>query len=185
MTDRSLVILDEVGRGTSTYDGLSIAWAVTEYILQGVKARPRTLFATHFHELTQLRGVYPRLINLKISIREWEGGIIFLRKIVAGTSDKSFGIHAARIAGVPPLVLKRAEEILQSLELRRDLLRQGVDVAGAGDQMGLFGGGHASPPGNSAAAPDPIRESIAGFDLDRSTPLEALQFLKTLKDRLG
>lgn len=180
MSDRSLVLLDEIGRGTSTFDGLSIAWAVTEYILQGVKARPRTLFATHFHELTQLRSVYPRLINLKITIREWEGGIIFLRKIIPGTSDKSFGIHAAKIAGLPALVLKRAEEILQSLELRRDLLRQGVEIEPIGDQMALFGGSAKEVRADGAV--DRLREAIAAFDVDRSTPIDALTFLKKLKD---
>ena len=183
MTDRSLVILDEIGRGTSTYDGLSIAWAVTEYLLQGVKARPRTLFATHFHELTQLRSVYPRLVNLKITIREWESGIIFLRKIVPGTSDRSYGIHAARIAGLPASVLKRADEILESLELRRDLLRQGVELGASSDQISLFGApAVASPPGSDAPAKDdPVQEALRGFDVNESTPLDALQLIQRLK----
>jgi DNA mismatch repair protein MutS len=180
MTDRSLVILDEIGRGTSTYDGLSIAWAVTEYLLQGVAARPRALFATHFHELTQLRSTYPRLINLKITIREWEGGIIFLRKIVPGTSERSFGIHAARIAGLPAPVLKRAEEILQSLELRRNLLSQGVDISVSGDQLGLFSPGRAPEPDT----PDPVREALTDFDLDHSTPFEAMQLVRRLRETL-
>lgn len=176
VTDRSLVILDEVGRGTSTYDGLAIAWAVTEYLLQGAVARPRTLFATHFHELTQLKSTYPRLVNLKIAIREWEGGIVFLRKIVAGTSDRSFGIHAAKIAGLPVAVIKRAEEILQSLELRRDLVSKGLDIEPR-DQMSLF------TPG-AAPADDELRAALKEFDPDRSTPLQALQFLQSLKERL-
>jgi DNA mismatch repair protein MutS len=176
MTDRSLVILDEVGRGTSTYDGLAIAWAVTEYLLQGIVARPRTLFATHFHELTQLRSTYPRLVNLKISIREWEGGIVFLRKIVAGTSDRSFGIHAAKIAGLPAAVIHRAEEILQSLELRRDLVSKGLDVEPR-DQMSLF-----APA--VAPADEALRAALREFDPDRSTPLQALQFLQDLKARI-
>ncbi len=183
MTDRSLVLLDEVGRGTSTYDGLSIAWAVTEYILQGVRARPKTLFATHFHELTQLAGAYPRLINLKITIKEWEGGVIFLRKVVAGTSDRSYGIHAAKVAGLPPLVLRRAEEILKSLELRRDLLRQGVafdhpDVR----QISLF-----EPPSRVSGIDDPlgsIKKSLEDFDVDASTPLDALRLIRALQEKL-
>jgi DNA mismatch repair protein MutS len=178
MTDRSLVILDEVGRGTSTYDGLAIAWAVTEYLLQGVVARPRTLFATHFHELTQLKSTYPRLVNLKIAIREWEGGIVFLRKIVPGTSDRSFGIHAAKVAGLPALVIKRAEEILQSLELRRDLVSKGLEPADRRDQMNLFASNMA------AGADDELRTALREFDLDRSTPIAALQFLQDLKNRL-
>lgn len=188
MTNKSLVILDEIGRGTSTYDGLSIAWAVTEYLLQGVKASPRTLFATHFHELTQLKHAYPRLFNLKITIKEWEGGIIFLRKIAPGTSDKSYGIHAARIAGLPPVVLKRAEEILHSLELRRDLLRQGVDLKEhSSQQYGLFSArkppvNHGTPHENSAV--DKWKHEIERLDLDDTTPLEALQLLKKLKESL-
>ena len=175
MTDRSLVILDEVGRGTSTYDGLAIAWSVTEFLLQGSVARPRTLFATHFHELTQLKSSYPRLVNLKIAIREWEGGIVFLRKIVPGTSDRSFGIHAAKIAGLPPAVIRRAEEILQSLELRRDLVSKGLDIEPR-DQMSLF---NAATP-----ADDEVRTALREFDPDRSTPIQALQFLQDLKNRL-
>ncbi len=178
MTDRSLVILDEVGRGTSTYDGLAIAWAVSEYLLQGVVARPRTLFATHFHELTQLKSTYPRLVNLKIAIREWEGGIVFLRKIVPGTSDRSFGIHAAKVAGLPALVIKRAEEILQSLELRRDLVSRGLDPVER-DQMSLF-----TPGSRSDAADDELRATLREFDPERSTPIQALQFLQDLKLRL-
>jgi DNA mismatch repair protein MutS len=190
MTDRSLVLLDEIGRGTSTYDGLSIAWAVTEYLLQGVKAKPRTLFATHFHELTQLRNQYPRLVNLKITIKEWEAGIIFLRKIVPGTSDKSFGIHAAKVAGLPPLVLKRAGEILESLELRRNLLNQGFDVGKNTDQYHLFGTAaddQTGDPEDRAETPKLTQadiEAIRDFDVDNSTPLEALQLVERLKDIL-
>ncbi len=179
MTNRSLVILDEIGRGTSTYDGLSIAWAVTEHLLQGGVARPRTLFATHFHELTQLRSSYPRLVNLKIAIREWEGGIVFLRKIVPGTSDRSFGIHAARVAGLPPAVIRRAEEILESLELRRDLVAKGFDLGESRDQMNLF----APPAPGEGSDPDDVRRRIDAFDVDNSTPLDALKFLRDLKDR--
>lgn len=192
MTSRSLVILDEIGRGTSTYDGLSIAWAVTEYVLEGIKARPRTLFATHFHELTQLQSVYPRLVNLKITIREWESGIIFLRKIVPGTSDRSFGIHAAKVAGLPPLVLKRAGEILESLELRRNLLSKGLDLRDMKNQYSLFAAGTpdsarsaVSKDGSPTERPalEPLREALAAFDPDNSTPLEALKFVKELKER--
>jgi DNA mismatch repair protein MutS len=188
MTNKSLVILDEIGRGTSTYDGLSIAWAVTEYLLQGVKANPRTLFATHFHELTQLKHAYPRLFNLKITIKEWEGGIIFLRKIAAGTSDKSYGIHAARIAGLPPVVLKRADEILHSLELRRDLLRKGVDLKDRSpDQYGLFTSLESSSGKDNPAEASEVDSWISDvekLDLDTTTPLEALQLLKKLKESL-
>ncbi len=188
MTDRSLVIFDEIGRGTSTYDGLSIAWAVTEYLLQGIKARARTLFATHFHELTQLKSAYPRLVNLKITIKEWEGGIIFLRKIAPGISEKSYGIHAARIAGLPPLVLKRAEEILESLELRRSLLSQGVDLADmTSEQYSLFKRHSTDQKRDSAASrkgTDEILNELARFDIDNSTPLDALRLIQSLKKKL-
>ncbi|MDH4337166.1 MAG: DNA mismatch repair protein MutS [Candidatus Krumholzibacteria bacterium] len=178
VTNHSLVILDEIGRGTSTYDGLSIAWAVTEHLLQGGVARPRTLFATHFHELTQLRSSYPRLVNLKIAIREWEGGIVFLRKIVPGTSDRSFGIHAARVAGLPPSVIRRAEEILESLELRRNLVAKGFDLAESRDQMSLF-----TPPAAGPGDGSELHDRIDAFDVDNSTPLDALQFIRDLKNR--
>lgn len=185
MTDRSLLILDEIGRGTSTYDGLAIAWAVAEYLLEGVVARPRTLFATHFHELTQLKSSYPRLVNLKIAIKEWEGGIVFLRKIVAGTSDKSFGIHAAKVAGLPAAVIKRAQEILESLELRRNLLARGldpVDRKDARDPMSLFDPATAAPSA-STSRDDEVSRAIGAFDVDRSTPLDALNLIRQLKDR--
>lgn len=189
MTDRSLVLLDEIGRGTSTFDGLSIAWAVTEYILQGANARPKALFATHFHELTQLKENYPRLLNLKITIREWEGGIIFLRKIVPGTSERSYGIHAARVAGLPPQILKRAEEILQSLELRRDLLHKGVDLARRDlPQMDMFSQAIMNKDDTSHASTNTlsiIKKMLDSYDIDSSTPLEALQFIKELKTRLS
>jgi DNA mismatch repair protein MutS len=186
MTDRSLVLLDEVGRGTSTYDGLSIAWAVSEYLLQGVRARPKTLFATHFHELTQLRSAYPRLVNLKITIREWEGGVVFLRKVVAGTSERSYGIHAARVAGLPALVLRRAEEIHKTLELRRNLLHQGVPLEETRNgQFSLF---QRPQDESSAASSDKrvtdVKGMIDKFDVNSSTPLEALGFLKAIKDRM-
>ncbi|MDH3197781.1 MAG: DNA mismatch repair protein MutS [Candidatus Krumholzibacteria bacterium] len=186
MTDRSLVLLDEIGRGTSTYDGLSIAWAVTEYLLEGERARPRTLFATHFHELTQLRSSYPRLLNLKITIREWEGGIVFLRKIVPGTSDRSFGLHAARVAGVPETVLKRAAEVLESLELRRELIAGGLDAGGRRVQFDLFGAG--PPPATREAGDEAARaavEALSAFDLERATPMAAFDLVRRLKERLS
>jgi DNA mismatch repair protein MutS len=178
MTERSLLILDEIGRGTSTYDGLAIAWAVAEHLLEGVVARPRTLFATHFHELTQLKSAYPRLVNLKISIREWAGGIVFLRKIVAGTSDRSFGIHAAKVAGVPAPVIKRAEEILASLELQRELVARTLDPRDERAQTSLFAAPAAPADRNGGA----LRRALDDLDIDTTTPLEALQFLKRLKE---
>jgi DNA mismatch repair protein MutS len=113
-TQRSLLILDEVGRGTSTFDGVSIAWAVTEYICRHLKSR--TLFATHYHELTELALMFPNVRNYNIAVKEWNEEIIFLRKIVEGGTDKSYGIHVARLAGIPREVVERAKVILGNLE---------------------------------------------------------------------
>ena len=113
-TDRSLVVLDEVGRGTSTFDGLSLAWSIVEHLHNQVGAR--TLFATHYHELTELAGRLPRLANFNVAVREWNDQIVFLHKIVEGGADKSYGIHVARLAGVPGPVIERAKAILRNLE---------------------------------------------------------------------
>jgi len=122
-------------------------------------------------------------VNLKITIKEWEGGVVFLRKVVPGTSDRSYGIHAARVAGLPALVLRRAEDILKSLELRRDLLRQGVRLdEPPGGQFSLFRAPDPEPRGETVT--DRIRDLIDGFDVDASTPLEALQLVKRVQDEL-
>src|ERR1041384_4781980 len=113
-TPRSLVILDEIGRGTSTFDGLSLAWSIVEHLHNQVGAK--TLFATHYHELTELAARLPRVRNFNVAVREWNDQIIFLRKIVEGGTDKSYGIQVARLAGVPKPVLERAKEILRNLE---------------------------------------------------------------------
>jgi len=113
-SERSLVILDEIGRGTSTFDGLSIAWSVAEFLHDTVKSR--TLFATHYHELTKLAGERKGVANFNVAVREWNEQIIFLRKIIPGGADKSYGIHVARLAGVPKVILDRAKDILSHLE---------------------------------------------------------------------
>src|SRR5207244_1876363 len=113
-TPRSLVILDELGRGTSTYDGVSLAWAITEYLHSQVGCR--ALFATHYHELAQLAGTLPGLRNYNVQVREWQDDVVFLHKIAAGSADKSYGIHVARLAGIPTEVLDRANEVLADLE---------------------------------------------------------------------
>ena len=115
-TRRSLVILDEIGRGTSTFDGLSIAWAVGEYLHDTPGLCPRTLFATHYHELTDLALTKPRVANAHFEAREWEEDVVFLHQIAPGSADKSYGIHVARLAGVPGEVLERAQEVLAVLE---------------------------------------------------------------------
>jgi DNA mismatch repair protein MutS len=115
-TDRSLVVLDEIGRGTSTYDGISIAWAVAEHLHGGATAGPRTLFATHYHELTKLATSCPRLRNWSVAVKEWQDEIVFVRRVVPGAADRSYGIQVARLAGMPPAVVQRAREILGGLE---------------------------------------------------------------------
>jgi DNA mismatch repair protein MutS len=174
-TSRSLVVLDEIGRGTATFDGLSIAWAVAEHLATNSRARPKTLFATHYHELTDLADATPGVVNFHVAAREWKDDIIFLRKIVAGRSDRSYGIQVARLAGLPRSVIDRAREILAALE-RDELTRGGrPSVSGTPNepqrQLGLF---HAPPD-------DRLREKIAAVDVDRLTPLEALTLLAELK----
>ena len=178
-TSRSLVVLDEIGRGTATFDGLSLAWAVAECLATSPKARPKTLFATHYHELTDLADATPGVVNFHVSAREWKDDIIFLRKIVPGRSDRSYGIQVARLAGIPAAVIDRAREILSGLE-RDELTRGGrPSVSGTPSepqrQLGLF-----QPP-----APDTrLRDRIAAIDLDRITPLDALALLADLKKGL-
>jgi len=115
-TTRSLVVLDEIGRGTSTYDGISIAWAVAEHLHGAGDAGPRTLFATHYHELTRLAGRLARLRNWSVAVKEWNDEIVFVRRVVPGAADRSYGIQVARLAGMPPAVVSRAREILSGLE---------------------------------------------------------------------
>jgi DNA mismatch repair protein MutS len=175
-TARSLVVLDEIGRGTATFDGLSIAWAVAEYLATNAVARPKTLFATHYHELTDLADATPGVVNFHVSAREWKDDIVFLRKIVPGRSDRSYGIQVARLAGLPPAVIDRAREILGALE--RDELARGGRPSVSGTptdpqrQLGLF---------QTRTADDRLRERLAALDLDRTTPLDALALLADLK----
>ena len=176
-TSRSLVVLDEIGRGTATFDGLSIAWAVAEHLATHPRVRPKTLFATHYHELTDLADATPGVVNYHVSAREWKDDIIFLRKIVPGRSDRSYGIQVARLAGLPAAVIERAREILSALE--RDELARGGRPSVSGtpsepqQQLGLF-----TP---AAAAPDGFRERLAALDVDRMTPIDALTLLASLK----
>src|SRR5580765_6094827 len=179
-TARSLVVLDEIGRGTATFDGLSIAWAVAEHLATNARARPKTLFATHYHELTDLADATPGVVNFHVAVREWKDDIVFLRKIVAGRSDRSYGIQVARLAGLPMSVIERAREILQALE--HDELARGGRPSVSGTrtdpqkQLGLF-----QPP---AEKDDKVRERLSQVDVDRLTPLEALQLLAELKKDL-
>ncbi len=176
-TSRSLVVLDEIGRGTATFDGLSIAWAVAEFLATNPRMRPKTLFATHYHELTDLADATPGVVNFHVAAREWKDDIIFLRKIVPGRSDRSYGIQVARLAGLPATVIARAREILGALE-RDELTRGGrPSVSGTASdpqrQLGLFQ--------SAVPADDGLRKKLAALDLDHMTPMEALTVLAELK----
>jgi DNA mismatch repair protein MutS len=174
-TARSLVILDEVGRGTSTCDGLSLAWAICEYI--ALHVRCRTLFATHYHELTELEELLDGTTNLNVKVREWADEVIFLHKIERGGTDQSYGVHVARLAGVPAEVIERAKTILPQLQAH---IAQGLDMPelaqrarDAAAQMKLF-----------ASAPERIASEIKHADLDNMTPIQALELLRNLKEEL-
>jgi DNA mismatch repair protein MutS len=195
-TDRSLIILDEIGRGTSTFDGISIAWAVAEYI--HTKIRARTLFATHYHELTELALTMDRVKNYTVAIKEWNDQIIFLRRVVEGGADKSYGIQVARLAGLPEAVIQRAREVLANLE-QAEFNDQGEPVAASklGHGEGARGGGgekNAKP--GKAANVEPqlglftseaglIFKEISDLDLDAMTPLDAMNTLHDLKKKVS
>ncbi len=169
-TPRSLILLDEVGRGTSTFDGLSIAWAVTEYIHNHSPVAAKTMFATHYHELTELAKFLPRVKNYNVAVKEWGDEIIFLRKIVPGGCDDSYGIQVARLGGIPQQVLKRSKEILAALE-NGELHSQNTPPAKPTSyQLSIF-----SPEDH------PVVEELKKLDLDKFTPIEALNKLSELK----
>lgn len=183
LSDRSLVILDEIGRGTSTYDGISIAWSIAEY-LHDSPHKPKTLFATHYHELNELENRLARVQNFHITNKESGNKIIFLRKLAAGGSTHSFGIHVARMAGMPPELIQRAHELLSSLEKQRD--NQGIQAQSMAEQM------PASTPkiqlnifdAHTATFED-IRNTLNQVDINRLTPVEALLKLEEIKNKLG
>ncbi len=185
-TPRSLILLDEIGRGTSTFDGLSIAWAVAEHLHDDERARAKTLFATHYHELTELALTLPRIRNYHVAVDERGGQVVFLRRIVPGPSDRSYGIHVAQLAGLPPAVIGRAREILFNLEKAeldeagspRLAYAQGRSRAADKRQMWLFGEDRRS------AALEEVAEALTGLDTGAVTPLEALNLLNRLVERL-
>ncbi len=169
-TDRSLVILDEIGRGTSTYDGISIAWAVAEYLLTTEGKKAKTLFATHYCELIGLEEKIPGAVNYNIAVHESEKGIVFLRKIKKGGTDKSYGIHVAKLAGLPPSVLKKAEAMLRSLEKNAPK----KSYLPKEEQLSLF-----TPPKEN-----PVLSELRDLDINQLTPMDALQKLFDLKKRI-
>ncbi len=185
---RSLVILDEIGRGTSTYDGLSLAWAMVENLARKKEQGVRTLFATHYHELTDLEGTIPGVKNFTIAVKEWRGEIVFLRKMVPGAADRSYGIEVAKLAGVPQAVVQRAKEILLDLESKsRNLKTRGRKESPQGPSLlpGLFKK-HAAPAQNAPRQnrDHPVLQELAALDLNNMTPMQGLETLQKWKDLL-
>ncbi|HGY56982.1 MAG TPA: DNA mismatch repair protein MutS [Caldithrix abyssi] len=181
-TNRSLILLDEIGRGTSTFDGLSIAWSVAEYIHNQDRLRSKTLFATHYHELTELAVLYPRIKNYNVAVEEWEDQVIFLRRIVPGGTDNSYGIYVAQMAGLPAELIERAREILANLEaneLTPNSLKPRLAERQSGrnvdaNQLSLF------PDQESGK----LKKKLEEMDINNLTPLQALQKLDELKKML-
>jgi DNA mismatch repair protein MutS len=177
-TSNSLVILDEVGRGTATFDGLSLAWAIVEHL--HASSRPKTLFATHYHELTELAVTLDGVVNRTLAVKEWQDKIVFLRRVIPGASDKSYGLHVARLAGIPDSVIERAGQILSNLEAqeydmrgRPRIARGASDQQGSPDQLGLF-----------APAEEIVTALLREVDVEQLSPLAALNLLNALKSRL-
>lgn len=183
ISDRSLVLFDELGRGTSTYDGISIAWAIVEFLHENPKYRAKTLFATHYHELNEMERTFKKIKNYNVSVKEIDNKVVFLRKLVKGGSNHSFGIQVGRMAGLPQSVIKRASEILKQLENDRDKdnqIQKHVETIATereGMQLSFF------------QLEDPvlmqIRDEIAGLDINSLTPLEALNKLNEIKKITG
>ncbi|MCQ2221511.1 MAG: DNA mismatch repair protein MutS, partial [Prevotella sp.] len=185
VTDRSLVLFDELGRGTSTYDGISIAWAIVEYLHEHTGVNARTLFATHYHELNEMEKHFSRIKNFNVSVKEIDGKVIFLRKLVKGGSEHSFGIHVAQLAGMPHTIIKRANVILAALE------EEGNSVGAAGkpqmDQVAARANAQAQL--SFFQLDDPVlcqvRDEIMDLDINNLTPLEALNKLSEIKKIVG
>ena len=174
-TQRSLVLFDEIGRGTATYDGLSLAWAITEYLHYTPSAQARTLFATHYHELTELEDLFERVKNYNVAVKEFGDRIVFLRKIVPGPCDKSYGIHVAKMAGLPKSVISRATEILSRLVHHELPEEVGTDsVQRSSKQLSIFEEQEAQ-----------LRHELSELDINDITPLEALKKLDELKSEFG
>ena len=172
-TSKSLVVLDEVGRGTSTYDGLALAWAITEHIAAKIKCR--TLFATHYHELTELSELFANIKNCNVAVREWMDEVVFLHKILPGGTDKSYGIHVAKLAGIPKPILERSKEILAELETTFQKEASGSHLAKnktkKPDADTLFVQKHKS-----------VLDKLASVDVNNLTPIEAINLLNKIKD---
>jgi len=190
-TSRSLVLLDEIGRGTATYDGLALAWAVTEHLHEAGGPRPRTLFATHYHELTQLAERLPGLANAHVAVKEWGDGVVFLHRIVEGPADRSYGIHVAQLAGLPASVIERAKVVLAELESERTVEQLEKAPERAAEKAARSRHARAAAPAalplfeGAAPAEHPLAEELRKLTPDAMTPLEALQRLVEWKQRFG
>lgn len=179
MSERSLILFDELGRGTSTYDGISIAWAIVEHIHEHGSMRPKTLFATHYHELNEMEASFPRVVNYNVSVKEINGKVVFLRKLSRGGSEHSFGIHVAKLAGLPPSIVERAGQVLKHLEEanRKESIANkdlgSVATERGGVQLSFF------------QLDDPvltqIRDEIANIDINNLTPMAALNKLHDIR----
>lgn len=183
MSERSLILFDELGRGTSTYDGISIAWAIVEHIHEYGNAHPKTLFATHYHELNEMEKSFQRVVNFNVSVKEINGKVVFLRKLARGGSEHSFGIHVAKLAGMPQSIVKRANEVLKHLESSNretdsEVVKNLATVSeqAEGMQMSFF------------QLDDPLlaqlRDQILGLDINNLTPMDALNKLNDIKSIL-
>ncbi len=183
VSPRSLVLFDELGRGTSTYDGISIAWAIVEYLHEQPRARARTLFATHYHELNEMEKNFKRIKNYNVSVKEQDGKVIFLRKLQRGGSEHSFGIHVAEIAGMPRSIVKRANVILKQLEA------DNAQVGSAGKPIANLAGSREGMQLSFFQLDDPVlcqvRDEILGLDINNLTPIEALNKLNEIKKIVG
>jgi len=190
---RSLVLLDEIGRGTSTYDGISIAWAIAEYIHNQPINRAKTLFATHYHELNEMTNYFPRIKNFNVSVKEINNKIIFLRKLAEGGSEHSFGIHVARMAGMPKVVIERANQVLKQLEKEHEM--ELVPLDGESDDVQVKSNGRKKvmPDDEMQLSffklDDPVLEQIKAdilkTDINTLTPVEALLKLNEIKKLVG
>ena len=177
LSSRCLVLLDEIGRGTSTYDGISIAWSIAEYLHEH-PSRPKTLFATHYHELNELEDVFPRIRNFHITNQEVGNKVIFLRKLAPGGSTHSFGIHVAKLAGMPVPLIQKANDILSQLEALhgKEQLGERIETRNARVQLSIFD--------SHSELFQQIREMLQGIDINRLTPVEALLKLNEIKKLL-
>lgn len=173
MTGRSLILMDEIGRGTSTYDGISIAWAIAEYLHEHPLHRPKTLFATHYHELNEMTHRFSRIKNFNVAVKEGKGQIVFLRKLVAGGSNHSFGIHVAQLAGMPSAVTSKASALLKELEAQRGDHSQTAQTLSNQTQLAIFE--MEDPRWNK------VKQQVSQLDVNQMTPLEALNFIAELK----